>query len=506
MLRIKTFKQVCVLFIFLFGAMIANAQASYDGLLRDIPEPPEARAELPSPIPMVYEFMGGMMDGKYDVCLANFEVETFLKLMYGRLLTRMDPSDYKELFSYQIQTHRNEFKFLSKIMNRVAEGASIDYSNPRYHGKVQSKVVVRLDTNRGRFDFVVYCCYTNGRWYIYDYVLNNQRLTQTFKASLQGITPERYMYTLRPFYNQRIRMRPFKNQDFDFGIHIPAEYNFKENVSDALLGTLSGFNGTFLLHIQATTYDAPQNLAQVGVGIKNSLMPFDPRLYDQWKGDLAGVEVGNILFNFQMGNRRLYTHMVLIPLGRKLVALNFYHSSLQMLKHMTNIREQMLSTMSLPRIEAYGGVMPGEIPDELTLSDDFSDDDFGDSLESNPMSYSGNTPSYGQSYQDVQEPSYSTPSADFSNNYDDDDESYGYEEYSDYDDYDDEPEMLTPNTYTNDYSDSSNQYGYDDDDDDYIPPPPTGSYGDGNFGNSGSSNYDYYDDYYPGDEGTEVTF
>lgn len=503
---------------------MASAQTRYDGLLRDIPEPPEARAELPSPIPMVYEFMGGMMDGKYDVCLANFEVETFLKLMYGRLLTRMEPSDYKELFSYQIQTHRNEFKFLSKIMNRVAEGASIDYSNPRYHGKVQSKVVVRLDTNRGRFDFVVYCCYTNGRWYIYDYVLNNQRLTQTFKKSLQGITPERYMYTLRPFYNQRIRLRPFRNQEFDFSMHIPAEYDFRENVSDALLGTLSGFDGTFLLHIQATTYDAPQNLAQVGVGIKNSLMAFDPRLYDQWKGDLAGVEVGNILFNFQMGNRRLYTHMVLIPLGRKLVALNFYHSSLQMLKHMTNIREQMISTMSLPRIEAYGGVMPGEIPDELTLNDDFSDDDFGDSLESNPMTYSDNAPSYGQDYgqdygqgydqgydqdygQGSQASGYDAPPADFSQN---DEDIYGYDsydEYADYEDYDDydEPEMLTPTSYTNEYAEPSNDYGYDDDDDDYIPPPPTGSYGDGNFGGGGGG-YDYYDDYYPGDSGTEVTF
>lgn len=482
----KKYMKLIVFFFFLFSALgQTNAQSVYDSLLRDIPEPPEARGELPSPVPMVYEFMGAMMSGQSDVCLANFEVETFLKLMYGRNLSRLEQADYNELFSYQIQTHRNEFKFLSKIMNRVAEGARIDYSNPRYHGKIQSKVVVRLDTNRGRFDFIVYCCYMRDRWYVYDYVLNNQRLTQSFRTSLNGISPQKYLYILRPFYDQKLGYRAFRNKEFDFGINIPRSYELKENISEALLASLTSFEGRFLLHVQAATYDTPQNLSQVGVGIKNSLMPFEPRLYDQWKGELAGVEIGNILFHFKMGDKRLFAHMVLIPLGKKLVVLNFYHSSLQMMKHMTNIREKMISSITLPKLEMMGGIMPGEIPDELTLEGDFSDDDFsgddlGTSLEDSPMNYSENTPTQENSWES------STPA------------SQGQNDYSDYSDYsentsDDEPEMLTPTTYTNDYEPSG-------DDEDYIPPPPTGSYGDGNFG-------DDDDDYYPGDDyGNEVVF
>ena len=132
-----------------------------------------------------------------------------------------------------------------------------------------------------------------------------------------------------------------------------------------------------------------------------------------------------------------------------------------------------------------GGIMPGEIPDELTLEgdfsgDDFSGDDLGTSLEDSPMNYSENTPTQENSWES------STPA------------SQGQNDYSDYSDYsentsDDEPEMLTPTTYTNDYEPSG-------DDEDYIPPPPTGSYGDGNFG-------DDDDDYYPGDDyGNEVVF
>ena len=53
---------------------VAQINNSQKGLLADIPEPPNAKTELPSPIPMVYQFMGALMDGEYDVCLSNFDV------------------------------------------------------------------------------------------------------------------------------------------------------------------------------------------------------------------------------------------------------------------------------------------------------------------------------------------------------------------------------------------------------------------------------------------------
>lgn len=52
----KKYMKLIVFFFFLFSALgQTNAQYVYDSLLRDIPEPPEARAELPSPVPMVYD-------------------------------------------------------------------------------------------------------------------------------------------------------------------------------------------------------------------------------------------------------------------------------------------------------------------------------------------------------------------------------------------------------------------------------------------------------------------
>ncbi len=355
----------------MFAALtsVANAQiADADGLLVDIPEPPEARSELPTPIPMVYEFMGGLMAGEYDICLANFDVQTFLALIFDRQLQRMDQADYRELFSYQIQTQRNEFRFLSKIMNRVAGGAKIDYSNPRYHKQIQSKVVVKIDTTRGKFDFIVYCRFNKDRWYIYDYVLNNQRLTLTFRDALKGVGIDNYVASLRPFYGEKRGFRPIRSKEFEFGFMVPSDYLTRENLSSALLASVGAFDGQFLLHVQAATYDEPQNLSQVGKAIKESLLPFQPRLFDQWKSELAGVEIGNVLFHFLKNNKRLFTHMVLIPLGKRLVVLNFYHSSLQLMKHMTNMREKILETLNLPKIEALGGVLPGEIPDELTVS------------------------------------------------------------------------------------------------------------------------------------------
>lgn len=460
-----------------------------DGLLVDIPEPPGARSELPSPIPMVYEFMGGLMAGEYDICLANFDVQTFLSLIFDRQLQRMDEAEYRELFSYQIQTHRNEFRFLAKIMNRVAGGAKINYSDPRYHKKVQSKVVIKLDTTLGKFDFTVYCRFIKDRWFIYDYVLNNQRLTTSFKDALKGVGIDNYVAGLKPFYGEKRGFRPLRNKDFEFSFMVPNDYQLRENISPALLASLGAFGGQFLLHVQAATYDAPQNLAQVGKAIKESLMPFSPRLFDQWKSELAGVEIGNVLFHFLKNNKRLYTHMVLIPLGKKLVVLNFYHSSLQLLKHMTNLREKMLETLSLPKIEAAGGVLPGEIPDELTLAtgnefgeiDSYQEPSFqgSDEISINPAE-DGETEFVPGPEPDVPPPDSDLPPVDSDSNYDG-------EELK--------PDSFTPDDTESDYPEPPSV------DDSDIPPPPTGNYGDGSA--SGDD-----DDYYPAadDNGGEVSF
>lgn len=509
-----------VVFMVLALVPVSFAQgADPDGLLVDIPEPPGARSELPTPIPMVYEFMGGLMAGEYDICLANFDVGTFLKLIFDRQLQRMDPAEYRELFSFQIQTQRNEFRFLSKIMNRVAGGAKIDYSNPRYHKQVQSKVVVKIDTTQGKFEFVVYCYYLKDRWYIYDYVLNNQRLTDTFRNALKGVGIDNYVAGLRPFYGEKRGFRPIRNKEFEFSVMVPSDYLIRENVSQALLASVGAFDGQFLMHVQAATYDEPQNLSQVGKAIKESLMPFQPRLFDQWKSELAGVEIGHVLFHFLKNNRRLFTHMVLIPLGKKLVVLNFYHGSLQLMKHMTNLRERIIETLSLPKIEAIGGILPGEIPDELTVS---GANEFGEIDSYQEPAFQGSdeitiTPSQPGS---SDEPAWeSTPPPPSDEEPVDDDTTLRPDSFTGGDsgdsgedsDYPDPPSVddeagddIPPPPEPSDDDVPPPPEPSDDDsagDSSGDTPPPDGSYGDG------GSNVDD-DDYYPGpsDDGGEVAF
>ncbi|MGM0600597.1 MAG: hypothetical protein ACQETH_12370 [Candidatus Rifleibacteriota bacterium] len=494
---IKT--RFCAISVILLLSLAVSTSAQIKdprSLLVDIPEPPGARSELPSPVPMVYQFMGAMMDGEFDICLSHFDVETFLTILFSRQIDRMSPEEYRELYSFQVQTQRNEFRFLSNVMNRVAKGAKISYSDPRYHKKIQSKIVIRLDTNRGKFEFVVYCRFKNNNWAVYDYVLNDQRLSKIFLNALRGVGVDSYAGSLRPFYGRQKGFRPIRSKEFDFSIKVPGNYKVRQNVSNALMASVAAFNKQFLLHIQTATYDEPQNLSDVGKAIKDSLMPFDPRLYDQWKSELAGVEIGNVLFHFLKNDKRLYTHMVIIPLGHRLIVLNFYHSSLQLLKHMTNLRERMLETMALPKLESVGGVLPGEIPDELTLTADEDelglDNDFGDSGD---VSFSPSS-----------EPEPDSDDSDFYNS--------EIPPPSD-----DEADMLTPDSYVDDDSGSSDfpdsesyeedpGFVVDDSEVDYPdfpsdeeippPPPPPGSYGDG----TGSGDDA---DYFPGD-GSEVAF
>ncbi len=491
---------LAVFFFMVTLASVAQAQiVDADGLLVDIPEPPGARSELPSPIPMVYQFMGALMDGEYDSCLANFDVQTFLVILFDRQLKRMSPDEFSELYSYQVATHRNEFRFLAKIMNRVAKGAKISYSDPRYHKKVQSKIVVRIDTTQGKFNLEIYCRYINERWFVYDYVLNNQRLTSTFRNSIGKTRIDNYVSQLRPFYTERRGFRPIRSKEFGFSFMVPNDYSIRENVSSALLASVSAFDGQFLLHVQAATYDTPQTLSQVGVAIKESLMPFSPRLFDQWKSDLAGVEIGNVLFHFLKNDKRLFTHMVIIPLGRKLVVLNFYHSSIQLLKNMTTLRDKIMETLILPKIEAAGGLLPGEIPDELSVS---GGNDFGE------------LDSYQEPGFDTSDDITITPAdPDAANNW----TTNTSTELPPPDDNDDS--MLRPDSYVP-VPDNDTSYGSDDypepppppsyDDDDYIsddypepppPPPPDGSYGDGS--GTGGDDDDYY---YGSGEGSEVSF
>ncbi len=494
-------------------AQVVDANA----LLVDIPEPPGARSELPSPVPMVYEFMGGVMDGEYDKCLSNFHVRSFLEILFGRQLSRLSPAESQELYSYQVQTHRNEFRFLAGIMNRVAKGAKISYSDPRYHKKVQAKIVIRLHTTKGKFEFVVYCRFAEERWWVYDYILNGQRLSHVFRSALKNVRVNTYTNSLKPFYKDKRGFRPIRNKEYDLSIYVPNTFKIKEKVSPALLAAVSAFGGQFLLHIQAAQYDEPQTLSQVGQSIKDSLMPFQPRLYDQWKSELAGVEIGHVLFHFLKGGKRLYTHMVIVPLGKKLIVLNFYHNSLQMLKHMTNLREKMIESLALPKIEASGGVLPGEFPDEITLnaSNDFGSLESGNDFGGNDIKVSSDMPS------ELEPPS----------GFDVDDDNY-VDEFSDPSNLDpgeseipppteDEAAgMLTPDSYgsgggNDDYPEpppppplddedmgvaQDNTYGGDDE---IPPPPPPGSYGDGS-GSVGGDDDDYFTPE-PG-EGSEVSF
>ena len=486
------------IFVLINPASILKAQiVDADALMMDIPEPPGARSELPSPVPMVYEFMGGVMDGQYDKCLANFDTQTFLSILFKRQLKRMNPVEYRELYAFQVQSHRNEFRFLAGVMNRVAKGAKINYSDPRYHKKVQSKIVIKLNTNRGRFNFIVYCRYRNERWFVYDYILNGQRLSHIFAAALRNVKVDTYVSRLRPFYDERKGYRPIRSKEFDFSVSVPNRYEIKQNVSSALLATVSAFDGQFLMHIQAAKYGQPQTLAQAAAAIKQGIVPFKPRLYDQWKSELAGVEIGNVLFHFLKNGKRLFTHMVIIPLGKKLIVINFYHSSLQLLKHMTNIREKILETLSLPKVEAAGGVEEGEFPDELSLPSNDNELEIDSGLDSGDLEISTETPVDDLSLGDGSDSEIPPPSdseADDMLTPDSYTSGGGSEEY---------PEPPPPPPLEDDMGD---ELIMDDDDaiieDDEIPPPPPppGSYGDGAGTDSGEG--DYLD---PG-EGSEVSF
>ncbi|NLI78190.1 MAG: hypothetical protein GX442_17365 [Candidatus Riflebacteria bacterium] len=371
------------------GGMVSppvQAQISdADGLALDIPEPPGARQELPSPIPMIYEFVGGLMGGDQDRCLLNFDVATFLALTFGAPLKRLNPSEYQELYAYQVQVQRNEFRFLSRIMHRMAKDARFNYSNPRFHNNVQSKVVVNMKTTKGNHSLELYARYVNDRWAIYDYILDGKRFTQGFKEGLGSLKLDGYIASLRPFYDEFSGTRQVKNDEYGISLKVPSRFQLKEKLGPNLLASVSGLDGQFLVHVQAAQYSAPQTLTQVATEIKETILPFKPRLYDQWKTDIAGVDIGNVLFQFEKNGKLLFTHMVIIPMGAKLVVLNFYHSTLQLMKHLTNVREKMLDSLNLTKIEANAGELSlpgddlglpaspgtGEIPAEPPSDDGF---------------------------------------------------------------------------------------------------------------------------------------
>lgn len=367
-MRTSTLLPLLLALLMVFGtacptALHAQQIDDLSTLADDIPEPPGAGQELPSPIPMIYEFVGGMMAGDFDKCLANFDVKTFMALMFGgKKLKYMSPSEYSELYSYQLQSQRNEFRFLTKVMYRLAKDAKFNYSNPRFHGKVQCKVNVQLRTTKGTFEFVVYCRFSGERWIVYDYALNGKRYSETFKGTIANVKMDDYLRQLRPFYDEEMRYRQLKNDAFGISMKVPEYVNIRDKVSPSILYSISGLNGQLLIHIQAATYSTPQTLKQVAAEIKRSIMPFKPKLYDQWRTDIAGVDIGHILFRFEKNGKMLYTHMIIIPMGQKLVVVNFYHSSLQLMKHYSTIRDKIFESLSLPKIEAMGGDL--SIPSE----------------------------------------------------------------------------------------------------------------------------------------------
>lgn len=345
------------------GSGPAWAQISdADGLVLDIPEPPGAKQELPSPIPMIYEFVGGLMGGDQDRCLSHFDVPTFLAIIFGAPLRRLSPAEYQELFAYQVQVQRNEFRFLSRIMHRMAKDAKFNYSNPRFHNNVQCKVVVQMRTTKGNHTLELYARYANERWAIYDYILDGKRFTQSFKEGLGNLKLDGYIASLRPFYDDFPGTRTIRNDEYGISLKVPSRFQVKEKLSPNLLASVTGLDGQFLLHVQAAQYSTAQTLSQVAAEIKNTILPFNPRLYDQWKTDIAGVDIGHVLFQFEKNGKTLFTHMVIIPMGKKLVVLNFYHGTLPLMKHMTNIRDKIFDSLTLTRIEGRGGELslPGD--------------------------------------------------------------------------------------------------------------------------------------------------
>ena len=63
----------------------------------------------------------------------------------------------------------------------------------------------------------------------------------------------------------------------------------------------------------------PRNLNQAANEIRQTIMPFKPKLFDQWKSDIGGVEMGQVIFQFEKNGKLLFTHMVIIPLKEKLL-------------------------------------------------------------------------------------------------------------------------------------------------------------------------------------------
>ncbi len=393
--------EILLLLISLFSLAIMPVTAqSYRQtgrrLLQDIPEPPNASRELASPVPVVYNFMEALTEGEFDKVLSYFDVQTFLELIFGQnILRTLNKEQYGELFAYQVQSQRSEFRFLSSIIHRVADGARLEYSDPRYHGKVQSKIVVRMLTSRGMYLFEVYCSYRNNEWKVYDYQMNNQRLTRVFISSLKNVPVSQYISLLGKYYGNVPIDRKIKNTQYGIEMTVPSSFDLAENVSPVLLASLAAYNGHFLMHMQASEYPEILTLPKVGQAIKDTLMPFSPRLYDQWKGYIADVEIGNVLFNFKQGVNTLYAHMVLIPLRKNLIILNFYHTSLAQMKHMSNLREAMIRTLALPSVTGPVDVALNELPEEINMDDPFgsnwsgfendpffADNDFGTSFGS----------------------------------------------------------------------------------------------------------------------------
>lgn len=333
-----------------------------ESLAADIPEPPDARSELPSPIPIIYEFMGGIMSGDQDKCLVNFHVRTFLAMLFGAQMKELGSSEEQELYSYQVQVQRNEFRFLSKIMNRLAKDAKLHYSNPRFNQNQQAKIVIKIRTTNAEHEFIVYCRFIEERWEVYDYVLNNRRFSEAFKTGLGTMKITDYMDGLRPMYGGNFKFKPFANVDFGLNFKLPDFFKVKEKVSQNLLYSVSAFEGNFLMHVQGASYQKPRNLNQAAAEIRETILPFKPKLFDQWKGDIGGTEAGQVIFQFEKNGKQLFTHMVIIPLAEKLLVLNFYHSSFQLLKNLSNVRDKILDNLKFAKLA--GGVGDIVIPSD----------------------------------------------------------------------------------------------------------------------------------------------
>jgi hypothetical protein len=348
---------ILCLFLCPIGA-IAQSRAGFsdsDGLAADIPEPPNAGQELPSPIPAITQFMEGVLAGDQDKCLVNFHVKTFLNLLFGNSMKELVPEEDGEIYAFQTQVQRNEFYFLSRIMKRLSKDARVSYSNPRFNptNAAQAKIVAKISSPRGNHDFEIYARFVEDNWQIYDYVLNQKRFSQAFKTGLSDGSARSYLDSIRPVYGERFKFKPFINESYGLGITFPDFFKVREKVSEALLFSVSAFEGNFLMHVQGAIYQQARTLNEVATEIKRTIMPFNPKLFDQWRDEVGGQEIGQVIFQFEKNGKLLFTHMVIIPMAEKLLVLNFYHSSFQLLKNMSNIRDKILDNLQLAKV--FGG-------------------------------------------------------------------------------------------------------------------------------------------------------